>query len=414
MSDQKSNTGARRRYWFGAPAGLICLMLSSAVYGAGRDGSNANGFLQRLSGSETLSAALFGTGNAWDNTFERWQAWKKQHHLPVTVGAHHWFHVNNGGPHDSGYGIPGLEGTYYWFAVADPQLDTGNPAFPEVGTHVDFRFRDSSDKFRSFYDHTYWFYEGYAYVDTPMGRFKGGRIWKRFGLDWDETWWGDVQYFDGLKLDTGDGLSWENTWQPAGSLELKSIVQYFVREAGISGSLAGANPQSVPGSHERNLGVIRLLTTWRLTGTSSLAVGVSGLAGEVRNVAALGSDKTQLAWAVDIVYTRNSLKLFAEGDQSYGTINPHRYVSGGPSNRITDVLAGASYRYGPVTFRIAWSAGFDAHPGGRQLLWDPGVTVDITRFLKLYAEYVRWDVIDRADRHVLLEDGFQLVLHWQV
>jgi hypothetical protein len=27
-------------------------------------------------------------------------------------------------------------------------------------------------------------------TDTPVGRFKGGQVWKRFGLDCDGTWWG--------------------------------------------------------------------------------------------------------------------------------------------------------------------------------------------------------------------------------
>jgi len=394
---------------------LFALTLSLPSKVLCQEQSTSGGFFSRWSENDTVSGALFGTSNLWDKSYEDWTAWKKDHSLPITVGAHNWFHVNNGGPNASGYGIPGLRGTYYWFLDADPRLTLNNDLIQAIGYHGEMRFRESDDKFRAFFHNTHaWFYENYGYLDTPIGRFKGGHIWKRFGLDWDGTWWGNVQYFDGLKLDTGYGFSWENTWYPADSLKLDSLVQYFISEADVSGSLVGANPQSVSGSKERNIGVIRLVPTWQLNDDSSLAIGISGLAGEIQNTAALGGDTSQLAWAADVTYTWKKFKVFGEVDQSFGVLNPARYVSGGPSDRITDVLAGIAYQHGPVTYRFNWSGGFDVNPSGHQYLWVPGVTVALTKNVLLYAEYVKWTVTSSADKRAVFEDGFQLVLNWRL
>ncbi len=371
-------------------------------------------FLKRLGNSHTLSGALFEPNNRWDTGYHAWQTWKGTHHLPISIGAYNWLHVNNDGPTPSGYGIPGLRGTYFWYVDADPHVSLDGGVIQSVGVHAEFRFRDTADKFRPFFDHTYWFYEAYGYADTRIGRIKAGRIWKRFGLDWDDTWWGDVQYFDGFKLAPDDGFSWENTWHPAATFKLDSFVQYFVAPSNISGSLVGANPQSVTGSSERNVGVIRIVPTWQLTDDASLALGISTLAGEIKNTAARGNNTNQLAWAADITYKWNGFKVFGEVDQSFGVLNRKRYVSGGPSNRITDLLAGMAYRYGPVTYRFAWSAGFDANPSGHQYLWVPGVTIAMTKNINLYAEYVRWDVTDRTGKRTTFEDGFQLVLNWHI
>ena len=216
-------------------------------------------------------------------------------------------------------------------------------------------------------------------LTRPSCRFKAGEIWKRLGLDWDDTWWGDVEYFDGFKLDTDYGLSWEQSWKATDSLRIDSVVQYFITKSGINGSEPDADPSSASGSAEYNIGVARLVPTWRISDKSSLALGLSGLMGEIRNRRSVGPDQTEADWAVDLTYRYEPLELFAEVLQSYGRRNPHNYVSGGPSNQATDVLAGITYRIGPAEFRFAWSAGFLANPSGKQFLWVPGITLAVAK-----------------------------------
>ena len=51
-----------------------------------------------------------GVGLLKDSIFEKWgqgiEHWKSQWPVSVTGGAYNWWHVNNGGPLASGYGIP--------------------------------------------------------------------------------------------------------------------------------------------------------------------------------------------------------------------------------------------------------------------------------------------------------------------
>lgn len=367
-----------------------------------------------LDTSGTLSALVLGPANDLDAAHDRWQAWKAGHGLPVTMGAFHWFHVNNGGPNATGYGIPGLEGTYFYYVQLDPQFTPAPGPVRGVGAHVDFRFRDSADPLRPFYDHTYWFYELYGWIDTDVGRFKAGQIWRRFGLDWDGSWWGDVQFFDGFKFNPDYGLSWEQRWDISDRVQLDSFVQYFAAQDGISSALAGGNPESVPGADARNTGIIRLVPRWNFSGSSSLALGVSALAGENHGITPQGGNDAQTAVGVDLTFTQDQFAVFGEALRSYGIVNPRRYVTGGPSDRISELLFGGSYRLGPVLFRVAWSAGFDENPAGRQYMWVPGVTLAITKNLDLYAEYVRWDVIPDGGPRFIFEDGAQLILNWHL
>lgn len=377
----------------------------------------------RITSSDTLVAALFGPQNPLDLAYSDWDRIKHEYSIPVRIGAYNWFHINNDGPNATDYGILSLPGTYFYYLDLDPELSlhgsrvqSHSSFFEDIGAHVEMRFRDSPVKFRSFFQNKYWwFYEGYGYVDTPIGRFKAGEIWKRFGLDWDDTWWGDVQYFDGLKLDTDYGVSWENTWRLSDTLSADSFVQYFITKSHVNGSEPGADPNSARGSEEYNIGVARLVPTWHLNAQSSIALGLSGLLGDIHNRPSLGPDQTEADWAADLTYRYGAFKIFAEVDQAYGRRNPRNYVSGGPSNQLTDVEAGAAYKLGPATFRFAWSGGFLANPSGRQFLWLPGMTLAATKNIDLIFEYIRWDVYkNKAPTSTTFENGFQLVVNWRL
>ena len=85
------------------------------------------------------------------SVFEKWgqdiEQWKSQWPLSVTFGAYNWWHVDNGGPIPSGYGISGVPGThsYYLFAIRKKPVDWGN--ITKIGAHVQMRFRDSGVPF---------------------------------------------------------------------------------------------------------------------------------------------------------------------------------------------------------------------------------------------------------------------------
>jgi predicted porin len=99
--------------------------------------------------------------------------------------------------------------------------------------------------------------------------------------------------------------------------------------------------------------------------------------------------------------------------QSYGVINPSRYVSGGPSNRITNFLTGAHYKTGPVLWRASYSLGIDDNPYATDSLVVAGATIDLTKHVDLYVEYVNQQVDNNAaGNHVEFFDSINFIINW--
>ena len=116
--------------------------------------------------------------------------------------------MNTGGPIPSGYGIPGENGTYYYSLEASPEMACQWGPFEKVARYVDVRFRDGGTPLRPFYpnDGDPWIQQGYVWAATGEGVLKAGAIWRRFGLDWDGSWYGSVPYYDGFMLATDWGI----------------------------------------------------------------------------------------------------------------------------------------------------------------------------------------------------------------
>lgn len=368
-----------------------------------------------FAGSATVSEFLFGKDSAWDRTYDQIEAWKKDHGIPFSIGANNWFHIDRDEyVYGNGYGVPTESGTYYWYLQADPFFKIGDSFLEEVGGHVQFRFRDDeNDKLRAFYYDTYWFYEAYAYAKTKAGTFKAGQIVTEFGVPWDGTWWEGVPYFDGYKFDPDYGFGWDNTWKISDRFTVESAAQYFVASDRVNGSIPGADAESAPGGRERNTGVVRLVPTYKFNDDFKIAFGVSGLYGQVKSTSPL-TDDTRGVFGTDLTLTYKNFSIFGEYIDEYGVTNPVRYVSGGPSDRVNSLRGGASYKYGPVTFHVNYSYGWDHHPDGHQYVFDPGLSVQMTKNVTLYAEYVKWDVTNRFGQTAKYDDGFELIAVWNL
>lgn len=368
-------------------------------------------------GSSTdLAQFLWGKDNFPDTVYNDLQAWKEKYRLPISIGANHWFHIDRDDRiYGNGYGVPGESGTYYYYLALDPAFKLGDGFFQEIGAHTQFRFRDSGDKLRSFYSDEYWFYEAYGYAKTPIGTFKAGQIVTEFGIPWDGTWWEGVPYFDGYKFDPDYGFSWDNKWKVSEKFSVDSAAQFFVASDGVNGSIAGADAESGLGLSEQNTGVVRLVPTWKFNDDTSLAWGFSGLVGGIKGAAAYRNvDGTRGVWGTDFTLTYKHFSLFGEYIDAYGATNPVRYVSGGASDHVNSLRGGVSYKYGPATFHVNYSYGWDHNPDGHQFIFDPGVSIQLVKNVALYAEYVKWDVVDHSGNTARFDDGFELILVWNL
>jgi predicted porin len=118
------------------------------------------------------------------------------------------------------------------------------------------------------------------------------------------------------------------------------------------------------------------------------------------------------AWAVDLTAQWCGLKAFGEYMHADGELNPTYYVTGGPTDTRADWMLGVQYKIGAFTPRVVYSYGAYKNPGGHQGLFLAGGTIEVTKSLTFYVEYVKWDVKADGGSNVSYEDGRQFVLAW--
>lgn len=392
---------------------LLALSLSLATIGIVHSEEQISA-RPSFSKSSSLTEALFGPDNAWDKTYNDFQKFKDENGIPISIGAQHWFHYDRDQPIlGDGYGGDTLDGTYFYFLRFDPSIQLDSGPFGEVGAVVEGRIRDGSDKFRAFVANTYWTYEAYLYGVTDYGTFKAGQVVTQFGLPWDGTWWEGIPYFNGYAFDPDYGVSWERTWKVSEQLSIATAAQFFLISDDVNGSLVGADAESVPGFDEKNTLVLRAAPTYTIDKNVVLTWGVSALWGQLDDGPSdVGLDDQRYAIGTDITLSYRNFSIFTDHIAAFGAVNPVRYVSGGPSDRITSSRIGTSYQYGPVNFHFNYSFGRDHNPDGHQSIINPGFNVQLTDNVVLYAEYVRWDVTNSEGETSRFEDGFQFSFVW--
>jgi hypothetical protein len=156
-----------------------------------------------------------------------------------------------------------------------------------------------------------WLDSAYGYVNTAGGRLKFGSVYTPFGPFWDHTYYGSIVYYKGYRHDADYGVTFENARTLAGGARLTSSVGYFPAEDGLNGAtIVGQGHEHASDAEERNTFAFQLRPEWDVGVESKLALGLSGLAGEV-DAAAPAADR-QHAVEVHAVYERGPLTLTAE------------------------------------------------------------------------------------------------------
>jgi len=390
--------------------------------------------LERRTWRERLLEDEYLLGDSWLHRFGvQYEKRKSSRRLPITLSAWHWWHTNTGGPAPSGYGLPGADGypditgTYYYGVEFDPSWEVQGELFDRIRSHVNLQFRDGGSPIRPYYPNdSFWLYEGYLAAHAGSETIKVGAIERRFGLAWDGTFWGSVPYYDGYKLSTSWGVSWEDAPEMTDNFKLDRSLQLLLLP-NVDLAEIGATPFGVYGSKETVTAVSRIVPTFQLSETKTLAWGISALVGGIKNDDVLSvagvegltfaspGSQTHVAWGTDVSYTAGDWHLFAEFVQSFGVVSPYRYVSLGPSNRQTSVLTGVHRQVGPIQYRFNYSTGFDDNPSGTQHLWVPGVTVSLTKNVEFMAEYVNQILKPSgASKFESYENGCQFIVHWRL
>jgi hypothetical protein len=346
---------------------------------------------------------------AWDRLVARREKAAEEYPLSFALGAVHWVNVNRE-TGDATYGYPGAEGTFYWWASIDVKAPLHAGTERELGAHVEGRFRERT-RYAPYYDGRFWLQEAYVFADVLGGRLKAGKVHGVFGLEIDGTWWGTLPYYDGFQFDPDWGVSYERDLLATSCLCLKGTAQVYFLEDRVNSSAVGGDAESDPDRDEGLSAILRLAPTWQFSG-ATLAVGLSGLFQEVEGAGV--PDDTVLGGALDVTADVAGFTVRAAAYLVGGVRNGAHYVTGGPSERIENLVLALERGFGPVTLHVCWSAGRIHEPDGDQSLWVFGANVALLRNVDLLLEYVVWKAqADGADE-VTLEDGFQVVLSWSL
>jgi len=311
--------------------------------------------------------------------------------------------------------------------------------------HVQGRWRDT--KLRSFYPSNGWLQEAWvAYTVGPSdegsgdGRpasrpvaltvtFRAGKIYQRLGRFWDGSFFGNVQYFDGLKLDPEFGAE-AAARAPLGTSSgvIEAYVQGLLGDDHISGALPGRDFKTLTGARKQGLAAgVRGRIALASPGGSPLvaAVRLSGLTSRaelpdtLRGLSPAGSGSAFARVGgphrtLDYVSFDGELDwkhLLAYGEwtrRSTGLLGPPGATI--PGSRATYWLAGAHATVGPLTLRYNFSQGRYQDAGWRDTIHQPGITVRLGPGVSALLEYDDWSrrgpagtvLMDRSLNAVLL------------
>ena len=261
------------------------------------------------------------------------------------------------------------------------------------GLHLEPRL--SNEKMRSYYDGLAWIQEAYLFLDAAPFVFKVGKIYKQLGLFWDGTFYGNIQVYEGLKLDPNAGLSLE------GKLGKKVGVafwaQFFVVDGHTNASLFGRDTISIAGARRRNTLVARVQPFVQLSKSAKLELGLSG---EHFDADLPAGSSSVWRGAVDVKLTWAGLGFWGEAlHQSGAHVDAFPYpgdattqppVPARASAHNTYLLAGAEYSVSRLTFRYNLSIARYSDVVVQELLHVPGIGFKLNDNTSFLAEYASW------------------------
>jgi hypothetical protein len=269
------------------------------------------------------------------------------------------------------------------------------------GLHLEPRFRDT--KLRPFFDGPVWLQEAYASIDLDQStQLRIGKTYSHLGLFWDNSFYGNVQVYDGLKLDPDYGLSLGGTLgKKDDPVSLGYWAQYFVVDGSTNVSLEGRDTISIPGARRRNQAILRAEPRFHF-GSATLALGGSAEFLQATDLPAPYGTQNVGRFAGDAKLTAGGFGLWGEFTFQDGrTVSDFPVVGaaatattpagpGASSAHVDYALAGLEYTLGPVTARYNVSTGYYTDLNIHEWMQVPAIGVAISPNFTILGEFVLW------------------------
>jgi hypothetical protein len=328
-------------------------------------------------------------------------------------------------------------GAYFWYYQplsatsgatpsdpSDPNIELYLASLDFEGRLDDFglilnpRFRDSEA--RQFFTSNVWIEEAYAFYEQKYITAKVGKVYRQFSRLSDNTFYGNIPYFDGLKLDANYGLSLEGTFETKQGFGLGYFGQYFLLDGGTNGSLRDRDTVWVEDDvHRHHTAVLRLEPSFRFNKLASIRLGLAAEHTYVDFTARTGlNPQNVFRVAADLSLAYGPVRAFGEYIGQFGkTVTDYPFPRkkaglsspakpGLSSGRNHYVLAGAEAQVWRITGRYSFSMVNYNDLGVTELLDPvrvtellhlPGATVALHDNVSLIVEYAYWRRMDTGD-----------------
>ena len=230
-------------------------------------------------------------------------------------------------------------------------LLSGKAEIDDFSFYSEIRYRN--DKFRSFSPSNVWIQSAWAGWKTPVTglSLKAGLLYDQSGIFWDDSFFGNAYYSNGLKLDNDFNLEANYSNKMGDLLDLNAWVQLSPAEDGLNGSfdpgqddkklLLPRDLETTPGFHQEVAGRVRVVPTFHL-GPVDLSVGASGQAALYKrdNADPTGNAThgNRLMGGGELDATVGPVRVFAEADDELLS-----NFTSAPVNRVYG-LAGAEWK----------------------------------------------------------------------
>lgn len=292
--------------------------------------------------------------------------------------------------------------------------------FGMFGLHLMPIARDTRE--RAFFPGTAWVQEAYAFADLGDVTIKAGKVFAQFGRFWDNSFYGNVQEYDGFKLDPNNGVSVEGKLWSQEQMGLDFYAQYFITDGTTNYSLPGRDTVSIDGARRRNYFVGRAEPFYKVNEDMTLKAGVS--AGYFQaDLPTIGvQDVGRLS--IDGTFQWRDLTVWAEYTRQFGrhTVNfpiaptldadGNVTVPGRSADGADYALIGGEYTYGRYTFRYNFNFG-SYNVGVKEARYIPGFSVALDARLFVLLE---WALEHRytGDGTTVLGNSLNLTIHGKV
>jgi hypothetical protein len=307
---------------------------------------------------------------------------------------------------------------YYYQPFLDGAKDNVDLFFANIvldarlgrfGFHAEPRIRNG--KLRPFFAGPAWVQEVYGHgsVRNDDGEVvvKIGKVYSHLGLFWDNSFYGNVQVYDGLKLDPDYGISVEGAYGDKGALGVHAWAQFFLVDGQTNVSLAGRDTIGVADAQggypfrRRNQIIGRVEPFLRLGADTTIKLGLSAERLQADLPAEIGT-KNVFRGAADLTLSGAGFNVWAEYLRQNGQTVSAFPIAGAPASatgaatpgqgatRINYALAGGEYTHGLFTARYVFSLGDYHDLSIKETMHVPSLGLTLDPGLALLAELVIW------------------------